>query len=359
VEPLYSQCEEGLAAHYSQENLGVLGAGEVDRILDAAVDRSRTTGVRLSSRVVAERVEPDYVQQSCFEQPWWRCSEPWTAVWITSAGEVRCCCLNDTSFGSLGEQPFEAIWNGAAFREFRRAHQPGNGPASCANCRRNSRTRCSPYPRAVQPITYRPVLDPVQSHEPDEGVRRLEWPLPDGIVGDPLPVTGCCGTAVGALDLEVLIDETVVADLGRRGVVDGSRLAVSIPIPFLTEGAHMLWLRPRGAAGRRGWCHRHVQFWRPEGDLPLATGLAIVPMPRARPWSNRSPTVEIADRRRPARVLRERRSLGVRGAVVVDLSTAPPGPQIVTARLGDEIIESRKVLVRSANLSHRVAPDMP
>jgi MoaA/NifB/PqqE/SkfB family radical SAM enzyme len=346
VEPLYSQREEHLSAHYSRENLGVLKTGEVDRILEAAVERSLATGVRLSSRFVAERVDPDYVKRSRVEQPWWRCSEPWTAVWITSAGEVRCCCLNDSSFGSLVEQPFEAIWNGAAFREFRRAHHPGKVPPSCANCRRNSRTRCSPYLRAVRPITYRPVLGPAEPLRSNDSGPRLDWPPPDGLIGDPLPVTGDCGASVDGHDLEVLIDETVVADLGRHGVIEDAHFAVSVPVPFLSEGAHLLWLRPRGELGHPGWCRRHVHFWRPDGDRSLASGLTIVSMPRTRPWRRRTPVIEIGSRRPRAHVLRERRGFGVYRAALVDLRDVPTGSQALTARLDGEVVEEREVLVR-------------
>jgi MoaA/NifB/PqqE/SkfB family radical SAM enzyme len=346
VEPLYSQQEEHLEAHYNEENLGVLGADRVDRTLDAAILRSRATGVRLSSRFVAEHVDPDYVRHSLSGQPWWRCSEPWTAVWITSAGEVRCCCLNDSSFGSLLEQPFEAIWNGAPFRDFRSSQERGQGPASCANCRVNSRVRCSPYLRAVQPITFRPLLGPDTSTTPDNGAPRLEWPPPDGVVGDPLPIIGHQGTSTHGHNLEVVIDSTVVADFRCDGVVDGSDFAVSIPVPYLTEGAHMLWLRPRGATEHHGWCHRHVHFWRPDRDRSLATGLTIVPIPRSRVWQMRNLTFEIDGRSPPVRILRERRAFDRHGAVIVDLRDAQPGPQVLTARTGGKIFDTRTLLVR-------------
>jgi MoaA/NifB/PqqE/SkfB family radical SAM enzyme len=346
VEPLYSQREDHLEAHYNREHLGLLGAAAVDRTLDSAMQRSRATGVRLSSRFVAERVDPDYVRHSLSEPPWWRCSEPWTAVWITSAGEVRCCCLNDTSFGSLLEQPFEAIWNGAAFREFRRSQQHGQGPPSCANCRANSRVRCSPYLRAVQPITFRPLLGPDTPPELNSGVPQVEWPPPDGVVGDPLPVFGHSGPGVHGHDLEVLIDRTVVADLGSHGVVDGSNFAVSIPVPYLTEGAHMLWLRPRGALDHHGWCHRHLHFWRPDAVRSLASGLTVVQIPRTRTWRLRRPTIEIDGTRQPVRFLSERRALGVHGAALVDLRAAPSGPKVLTARMGGKLLETRRLLVR-------------
>jgi len=345
VEPLYSQQEEHLEAHYNRENLGVLGAGTVDRTLDAAVRRSQATGVGLSSRFVAEHVDPDYVRHSRSEQPWWRCSEPWSAVWITSAGEVRCCCLNDTSFGSLLEQPFEAIWDGAPFRDFRRAQRHGQGPSSCANCRVNRRVRCSPYLRAVQPITFRPLLGPDTPPAQVHGAPELEWPPPDGGVGDPLPVVGQFGSSLHGHDLEILIDRTVVADFGRDGVVDGSGFAVSIPVPFLTEGAHMLWLRPRGALEHHGWCHRHVHFWRPDADRSLATGLTIVAIPRKRIWSVRRPTIEIDGTRPPVRVLHVRRALDTHRAVIVDLRETQPGPRVLTARLGGWIFEKRRLLL--------------
>jgi MoaA/NifB/PqqE/SkfB family radical SAM enzyme len=346
VEPLYSQREEHLEAHYRRENLGLLGADVVDRILDETLVRTQATGVRLSSRFVAERVDPDYARHSLSDPPWWRCSEPWTAVWITSAGEVRCCCLNDTSFGSLVEQPFETIWNGAAFRDFRIAQKHGQGPSSCGNCRLNNRVRCSPYLRAVQPVTFRPLLGAGIPPERKNGFPRLEWPPPDGVVGDPLPVVGRSGPGGDGHDLEVLIDRTVVADLGNHGVVDGSSFAVSIPVPYLTEGAHMLWLRPRGALDHSGWCHRHLHFWRPDANRSLAVGMTIVSIPRKRSSFISGPIIEIAGSQPPVSILRERRGSGVHGAVVVDLRQAPSGPQVLTARMGGKILETRRLLVR-------------
>jgi hypothetical protein len=161
-----------------------------------------------------------------------------------------------------------------------------------------------------------------------------------------LPVVGHSGPGVNGHDLEVLIDRTVVTDLGGHGVVDGSHFAVSIPVPYLTEGAHMLWLRPRGALDHHGWCHRHLHFWRPDAGHSLAAGLTIVPIPKTQIWRMRRPTIEVGGTRPPVRILSERRALGVHGAALVDLREARPGRQILTARMGGRVLETRRLLVR-------------
>lgn len=116
-EPLFSQVgSPELDEHYARENLGV---GVPDRVVAAfaeAVDRSKALNVRLASRFLGERQQFDYVRTARKMSQRWSCSEPWASIWVTSAGEVRTCCINDTSFGNLLEQTIEQIWNGEAFR---------------------------------------------------------------------------------------------------------------------------------------------------------------------------------------------------------------------------------------------------
>jgi hypothetical protein len=55
-------------------------------------------------------------------------------------------------------------------------------------------------------------------------------------------------------DIDVMIDYTHVEYLNGRS------FKVLVPTSFLTEGAHVLWMRNREG---RGCAFREVHFWRP------------------------------------------------------------------------------------------------
>jgi MoaA/NifB/PqqE/SkfB family radical SAM enzyme len=333
VEPLYSQSEETLEEHYRRENLGVLGRPQVEALLAEASRRAALRGVRLASRFLAETGEADYVRRATQQPVWWRCCEPWASVWITASGEVRCCCLNDTSFGSVLETSLSHIWGGDRFRAFRAEHCTGKLPATCANCRRNGRVRHSPYFAALEPVTYRPLLDSPSSPS-SQGGARLWWPPPGETVADPLAVVGQLPGIPwrGRSSVEVVLDRIVVARLDRGGVVAGREFAIGIPVPYLTEGAHMLWLRPAESPTHPGWARRHVHFWRPNAGSHAATsGLFILTLPLVRP--SRAATLELdGGAARAVRWLTGRGVDGLLGAAIVDTSDLERGRHTLTVR---------------------------
>ena len=51
-----------------------------------------------------------------------------------------------------------------------------------------------------------------------------------------------------------------ILDLAERR---GRRFALEVPVPYLTEGAHVLSLRTNGEQPVPGWCRRTVHFHRP------------------------------------------------------------------------------------------------
>jgi radical SAM protein with 4Fe4S-binding SPASM domain len=68
-----------------------------------------------------------------------RCTWPWDAAYVTSAGIVQPCCMvmgdDRVALGDLNEAPFPSIWAGVAYREFRaRLASDDNPPDVCRGC---------------------------------------------------------------------------------------------------------------------------------------------------------------------------------------------------------------------------------
>jgi MoaA/NifB/PqqE/SkfB family radical SAM enzyme len=329
IEPLFAQQRDELGELYNEQNLGRIGNAGVRRIFAEAVRRGNELGVRLGSRFLTEGGDTDFVHRSAEKPPWWRCSEPWTSIWVTAAGEVRCCCLNDTVFGSLTRESLADIWNGPAFRAFRHSHARGELPPSCSNCRRNGRVRLSPYFAAVEPVSYRP-LDFHPSTRAAGAEPVLDWPLPGGLVTDPVVLTGRLPGPLRrqAHDLDVVIDRTVVAHIGSGAVIANREFVISIPVPYLTEGAHIIRLRPGQAPQHRGWAHRTVHFWRPDaGAETLATDIFVLPI--AVPRLRGRPRVLVDGAPTHYRWMRGGRFHGRHGAAVVDTARLAPGSHVL------------------------------
>lgn len=75
-------------------------------------------------------------------QPWSLCRRPWTLMYFTAHGRALPCCIAPFSargydgftLGEATQQSLREIWNGARYREFRRALLSDAPPASCAGC---------------------------------------------------------------------------------------------------------------------------------------------------------------------------------------------------------------------------------
>jgi radical SAM protein with 4Fe4S-binding SPASM domain len=251
VEPLYSQVgSPELDEHYARENLGGV-PGAVDRFEDAA-RRASQHGIRFGSRF--RGVETfDYVDVAREQRATWTCSEPWASIWVTSAGDVRTCCLNDKSFGNLNEETFEEIWNGDAYQRFREQHARREHPEGCANCILNGRVQATTFFRPTQAVTLRPYFESLPEPSADDDVI-LETPTQGATVVEPLTIEGRVRRGVDPRSIDVMIDYTHVEYLNRK------KFKVLVPTSFLSEGAHVLWMRSRGG---RGCAYREVHFWRP------------------------------------------------------------------------------------------------
>lgn len=262
VEPLFQQPASGeLMDHYSRENLGACNASDVAAIFARAHERAEQLGVSLATRFAGERETFDYVERARSTRAEWACSEPWSSIWVTSAGEVRTCCVNDHVFGNLFEQSFEEIWNGEPYRAFRASHVAREIAHGCGNCIRNGRVRQSPFFRTIRRVTYAPLFKEWPSASDDDPIV-IANPLSGETTNDPLVVSGTIDASLDRVDVELMIDETPVANFGDRAEGEANAFTLRVPIEYVTEGAHVVWVRVQGS--ERGYGHREVFLWRPE-----------------------------------------------------------------------------------------------
>lgn len=75
-------------------------------------------------------------------RPWLACNRPWYLAYVTAHGDVLPCCfapfittdLAPVTLGNVLRDSLDAVWNGAAYREFRRRFQTDNPMPICAGC---------------------------------------------------------------------------------------------------------------------------------------------------------------------------------------------------------------------------------
>ena len=144
----------------------------------------------------------------------------------------------------------------------------------------------------------------------------IDTPDARSTVHDPLVVRGRIDTSLARTDVELMVDATPVANFLDAGYFDGDELAFSLPIPFVTEGAHTIWARRRGETS--GWGHREVFLWRPDarGSEVRAADDALVVLPLHEKPSIAWPHV---------RWRRMRNARGVMNVGVADLRAMSPG----------------------------------
>jgi MoaA/NifB/PqqE/SkfB family radical SAM enzyme len=78
------------------------------------------------------------------QRHWAGCQRPWTLAYVTANGNVLPCCISPwvardyagLVLGNVGQQPFEAIWNGARYRQFRTDFETDTPPDPCRGCGR-------------------------------------------------------------------------------------------------------------------------------------------------------------------------------------------------------------------------------
>jgi MoaA/NifB/PqqE/SkfB family radical SAM enzyme len=104
---------------------------DVQKTFEETLQRAHQLGVR----VKIELFDKLPVQE---------CDFPWRRNFVTYDGYVHPCCYttqtgdrkaqNRRSFGNLLERPFEEIWNGQVYPEFRRKMREGILPSACEHC---------------------------------------------------------------------------------------------------------------------------------------------------------------------------------------------------------------------------------
>jgi radical SAM protein with 4Fe4S-binding SPASM domain len=67
-----------------------------------------------------------------------RCDWPWRGAYLSYTGEAMPCCMVSTpdrvSLGNMAQNGADAVWNGAAYRDFRRRLASGSPPEVCRSC---------------------------------------------------------------------------------------------------------------------------------------------------------------------------------------------------------------------------------
>jgi radical SAM protein with 4Fe4S-binding SPASM domain len=83
------------------------------------------------------------------------CYMPWRHPVIKYNGDVQpCCAAPDDVMGNVLDDSFEAIWNGPAFRRFRRHVNSAQPPEVCRNC--DIRFRDSAAVDGIEEVYIRP-----------------------------------------------------------------------------------------------------------------------------------------------------------------------------------------------------------
>lgn len=282
VEPLFdwSAANPAMAEVLDRENLANLPPGRVEELLAEAESAAAEAGVALRRVETSPAPPAPAGNGSAPAPPRHPCSEPWSTVSITAAGDVATCCLNGTGFGNLYRQSFDEIWNGTAYRNFRRLHLEGAEAPGCGPCVANGRQRLSPWFAAVAPASARALLDaPEPRRRP--AAPWLDRPLDGETVTDPLVVSGRLRRwdprrLLGGFWLPRLqLDGDALPALAGA-VIDGDRFVATVRAPYLSEGAHALSLA-RGGDHGPGWSRRTVHYRRP----PESTNGAVVATARA------------------------------------------------------------------------------
>jgi radical SAM protein with 4Fe4S-binding SPASM domain len=109
-------------------------AEDIATALHAAADLARQLG--LDVRLPADADEPRTEEHIEGELP---CDWPWRSAYINHDGRVQpCCMLMGDERGTMGNVHdsggFPAVWNGPAYREFRRRLLSPHPPDVCSGC---------------------------------------------------------------------------------------------------------------------------------------------------------------------------------------------------------------------------------
>jgi radical SAM protein with 4Fe4S-binding SPASM domain len=109
--------------------------GDAEESMLAAFDGARRTASDLGLELRLPRLDARVPQRAAGEPA---CDWPWRSAYVTHRGQVQPCCMvmgsDRALMGRLDERPFEEIWSGDEYREFRRALLDGGPPEVCRGC---------------------------------------------------------------------------------------------------------------------------------------------------------------------------------------------------------------------------------
>ena len=102
-------------------------------------DRAASTAAFGRARTLADAAGLELRLPHLSGTPGSRCTWPWDAAYVTSAGIVQPCCMvmgdDRVALGNLHEATFPTIWAGPAYQEFRaRLADDDNPPEVCRGC---------------------------------------------------------------------------------------------------------------------------------------------------------------------------------------------------------------------------------
>jgi radical SAM protein with 4Fe4S-binding SPASM domain len=104
---------------------GVADAVKAATIFAEAADVARRLGIGLRLPKLETSREPG-------------CTWPWDGAYVTWDGTVQPCCMvmgsDRVALGELTDQPFERIWNGVGYQQFRRRLRSADPPEICRGC---------------------------------------------------------------------------------------------------------------------------------------------------------------------------------------------------------------------------------
>jgi len=109
--------------------------------IDQAAALAETLGITFSASGGAS--EPGVsLKRSDNGSPWSLCRRPWTVMYFTANGRALPCCIapfsqrgyENYTLGDATQQTLREIWNGSAYRDFRKALKSNAPPEACASC---------------------------------------------------------------------------------------------------------------------------------------------------------------------------------------------------------------------------------
>jgi MoaA/NifB/PqqE/SkfB family radical SAM enzyme len=114
--------------------------------LDAATEVARSLGMTFSASGAASEPGMSLKRHDDTDgsegSPWSLCRRPWTLMYFTANGRALPCCIAPFSqrgyehytLGDATQQTLQEIWNGEAYREFRKSLLSDTPPDACASC---------------------------------------------------------------------------------------------------------------------------------------------------------------------------------------------------------------------------------